>query len=82
MKRRKKMSLAPGITSTNAPNVARPNDNSRHAASATTSARALASVRHRLQATATPTAANSVTTGSRPWSSSCPVTSQPSTRPP
>ena len=45
MKRRKKMSPLPGITSTSDPNVVRPNDSSRHAASATSSARAFASRR-------------------------------------
>ncbi len=66
MKRRKKMSVLPGITSTSDPNVARPNDNSRHAASATTIAREPGSARQRPAASARPIAANAVTTGSRP----------------
>jgi hypothetical protein len=79
MKRRKKMSALPGITSTSDPNVVRPNANSRHTASAASRARASASEDQASHASVNPRAASTVMTGSRPESSSCPVNSQSST---
>ena len=76
MKRRKKRSALPGITSTSDPNVVRPNASSRQTASAASRARAPGAEDQASHASPSPTAANTVTTGSRPESSSCPESSQ------
>ena len=78
--RRKNRSCAPGIRSASEPNVARPEDRSRHASNASTSARSAGDRRQRTNASASPTAAKTVTTGNRPSSSSLPVASHPSIR--
>jgi len=81
MNRRKKMSALPGSSSTSDPNEARPNDSTEQSASSANDAREFASRQQRTNATINPTPASTVITGRRPWSSSWPLPSQPSTLP-
>ena len=77
MKRRKKMSLLPGTTSTSDPNVVRPNDRSSVTTQRATRARPATAVPASARCDAEADAANTVTTGQPPVVESWPVTSQP-----